>query len=132
MHSTMASFAQDTPQPYYYPPNQPPQQRSNPNSRRASAASNNNNNNTYSPSRSSRSMRDRRRSSGALSTHSQSQKPKKCIGDYIVGKTLGKGASGKLLKHTIAISFSPNTKRKLLNQAGSNWVFIDIQENKWL
>ncbi|OAC99876.1 hypothetical protein MUCCIDRAFT_146914 [Mucor lusitanicus CBS 277.49] len=41
-------------------------------------------------------MRDRRRSSGAISTHSQQQKPKKCIGDYVVGKTLGKGASGRV------------------------------------
>lgn len=98
MQSTMPPFVPDTPQPYFYPPNIPDYQRSNPSSRRTSAAttthtSNTNNNNTYSPSRSSRSMRDRR-SSGAISTHSQ-QKPKKCIGDYVVGKTLGKGASGK-------------------------------------
>ncbi|KAI8641581.1 hypothetical protein BD408DRAFT_367923 [Parasitella parasitica] len=89
MHSTMASFATDQPQPYFYPPTIPEYQRSNPNSRRASAATN------HSSSRSSRSMRDRRRSSGAVSTHSQ-QKPKKCIGDYVVGKTLGKGASGRV------------------------------------
>jgi hypothetical protein len=100
MQSTMTSFAPDVPQPYYYPPTHHThqKQRSNPNSRRVSATtttSTQNNNNAYSPSRSSRSMRDRRRSSGAISTHSQSQKPKKCIGDYVVGKTLGKGASGK-------------------------------------
>ena len=97
----MQSFAPDTPQPYFCPPTMPDYTRPNINSRRASAttnsSTNNNNNNTnsnnYSPSRSSRSMRDRRRSSGAVSTHSQ-QKPKKCIGDYVVGKTLGKGASG--------------------------------------
>lgn len=92
MQSTMPSFAPDTPQPYFYPPTIPENHRSNPNSRRTSAATTATNNNT-SPSRSSRSMRDRRRSSGAISTHS-SQKPKKCIGDYVVGKTLGKGASG--------------------------------------
>lgn len=90
MQSTMASFAPDQPQPYFYPPTIPEYQRSNPNSRRASAATVTN----HSSSRSSRSMRDRRRSSGAISTHSQQQKPKKCIGDYVVGKTLGKGASG--------------------------------------
>lgn len=86
----MASFAPDQPQPYFYPPTIPEYQRSNPNSRRASAATVAN----HSTSRSSRSVRDRRRSSGAISTHSQQQKPKKCIGDYVVGKTLGKGASG--------------------------------------
>ncbi|KAG2234349.1 hypothetical protein INT48_007216 [Thamnidium elegans] len=90
MQSTMPSFAPDTPQPYFYPPTIPDHQRTNPNSRRASAATNN-----TSASRSSRSMRDRRRSSGAISTHS-TQKPKKCIGDYVVGKTLGKGASGRV------------------------------------
>ncbi|KAF1800640.1 hypothetical protein FB192DRAFT_1473040 [Mucor lusitanicus] len=88
----MASFAPDQPQPYFYPPAIPEYQRSNPNSRRASAATVAN----HSSSRSSRSMRDRRRSSGAISTHSQQQKPKKCIGDYVVGKTLGKGASGRV------------------------------------
>ncbi|KAI7896652.1 kinase-like domain-containing protein [Mucor mucedo] len=92
MQSTMPSFAPDTPQPYFYPPTIPENHRSNPNSRRTSTATTNNN---TSPSRSSRSMRDRRRSSGAISTHS-SQKPKKCIGDYVVGKTLGKGASGRV------------------------------------
>lgn len=91
MQSTMASFAPDTPQPYFHPPNIPEHQRTNVNSRRASAATNH-----TSASRSSRSMRDRRRSSGAISTHS-TQKPKKCIGDYVVGKTLGKGASGKVI-----------------------------------
>ncbi|KAL7310447.1 serine/threonine-protein kinase gin4 [Mucor circinelloides] len=92
MQSTMASFAPDQPQPYFYPPTIPEYQRSNPNSRRASAATVAN----HSTSRSSRSVRDRRRSSGAISTHSQQQKPKKCIGDYVVGKTLGKGASGRV------------------------------------
>jgi hypothetical protein len=87
MQATMASFAPEH-QPYFYPPDHP---RSNPSSRRASATTTTN----YSSSRSSRSVRDRRRSSGAISTHSQ-QKPKKCIGDYVVGKTLGKGASGKI------------------------------------
>jgi hypothetical protein len=103
MQSTMPSFAPDTPQPYFYPPTIPDYQRPN-NSRRASTATttHNNNNNTYSPSRSSRSMRDRRRSSGAISTHSQ-QKPKKCIGDYVVGKTLGKGASGNKYINLIII-----------------------------
>ncbi|OBZ88240.1 Serine/threonine-protein kinase GIN4 [Choanephora cucurbitarum] len=66
-----------------------------PNSRRPSASA--------ASTRSSKSMRDRRRSSGAVSTHSQ-HKPKKYIGDYIVGKTLGKGASGRVKlgvhKHT--------------------------------
>lgn len=82
----MSPVATDQPQPYFYPPNIPEYQRSN--ARRGSTATNN---------RSSRSIRDRRRSSSAISTHSSSQqKPKKCIGDYIVGKTLGKGASGIL------------------------------------
>ncbi|KAG1172393.1 hypothetical protein G6F70_006506 [Rhizopus microsporus] len=67
------------PEPYGYPP-------SNAHSRRSSTAT----------TRSTKSIRDRRRSSGALSTHSQSQKPKRYIGDYIVGKTLGKGASGRV------------------------------------
>ncbi|KAI8374779.1 kinase-like domain-containing protein [Blakeslea trispora] len=66
-----------------------------PNSRRPSASA--------ASTRSSKSIRDRRRSSGALSTHSQ-YKPKKYIGDYVVGKTLGKGASGRVKlgvhKHT--------------------------------
>ncbi|KAG1436758.1 hypothetical protein G6F56_013420 [Rhizopus delemar] len=63
------------------------------NHRRASAPNNNNNNNN---TRTHRFQKDRRRSSGALSTHSQQQKPKKYIGDYAVGKTLGKGASGRV------------------------------------
>ncbi|KAL0089474.1 kinase-like domain-containing protein [Phycomyces blakesleeanus] len=46
--------------------------------------------------KSSKSIRDRRRSSGTLSTHSVSQKARKTIGDYYVGKTLGKGASGRV------------------------------------
>ncbi|KAG1457306.1 hypothetical protein G6F46_007312 [Rhizopus delemar] len=45
--------------------------------------------------RSTKSAKDRRRSSGALSSHSQ-HKSKKYIGDYSVGKTLGKGASGRV------------------------------------
>ncbi|KAI7864862.1 hypothetical protein BDF14DRAFT_1987116 [Spinellus fusiger] len=49
-----------------------------------------------SSNRSSKSIRDRRRSSGTLSTHSVSQKTRKIIGDYYVGKTLGKGASGRV------------------------------------
>lgn len=75
-----------TDQPYFYPPTITHQRH--PSSRRASAAT---------ISNKSRTVGDRRRSSGALSI--QSQKPKKCIGDYIVGKTLGKGASGTH-KHT--------------------------------
>jgi hypothetical protein len=49
---------------------------------------------------STKSVRDRRKSSGTLSSHhhhhqqNQHQKPRKYIGDYYVGKTLGKGASG--------------------------------------
>ncbi|KAI8968362.1 hypothetical protein BDF20DRAFT_177117 [Mycotypha africana] len=79
----------EQPQMFHYPaPNIPENYLSNPNSRRSSAA-------TTVTNRSSKSSRDRRRSSGALSTHSQ-QKPRKCIGDYIVGKTLGKGASGRV------------------------------------
>ncbi|KAG0838170.1 hypothetical protein G6F19_003283 [Rhizopus arrhizus] len=67
-------------EPYHHIP-------SNVHSRRTSAATS---------TRSARSMKDRRRSSGALSSHSQQQKPRKYIGDYIVGKTLGKGASGRV------------------------------------
>ena len=74
-------------QPCVYPQHMPEQSQTyRSNSRRPSASA--------ASTRSSKSMRDRRRSSGALSTHSQ-HKPKKYIGDYIVGKTLGKGASGK-------------------------------------
>ncbi|KAG2221061.1 hypothetical protein INT45_009719 [Circinella minor] len=80
--------------------------------RRSSAPStshNNNNNNTtsrrtsialpttlLSRNRSTKSLRDRRRSSGALSNCSTMQKPRKLIGDYYLGKTLGKGASGRV------------------------------------
>ncbi|KAI8996821.1 kinase-like domain-containing protein [Pilobolus umbonatus] len=64
--------------------------KSNPSSRKQPIAS------LFSTTKSSRPMRDRRRSSGALSTHSQQQKPKKYIGEYMVGKTLGKGASGRV------------------------------------
>lgn len=95
------------PEPYGYPP-------SNAHSRRSSAAT----------TRSTKSIRDRRRSSGALSTHSQSQKPKRYIGDYIVGKTLGKGASGNLMKSILYVY-------KLFLKVESNWEFIKIQENKW-
>ncbi|KAI9304917.1 hypothetical protein BJ944DRAFT_277982 [Cunninghamella echinulata] len=63
--------------------------------------------NVVSRQRSTKSLKDRRRSSGALSStsqHSQYQKPRKLIGDYYVGKTLGKGASGRVKlgvhKHT--------------------------------
>ncbi|KAF7732339.1 hypothetical protein EC973_005235 [Apophysomyces ossiformis] len=53
--------------------------------------------NILSRNKSTKSVRtDRRRSSGTLSTHSATQKARKCIGDYYVGKTLGKGASGKI------------------------------------
>ncbi|KAI8339439.1 kinase-like domain-containing protein [Chlamydoabsidia padenii] len=52
----------------------------------------------------SKSMRDRRKSSGTISSSSQHHKPRKYIGDYYVGKTLGKGASGRVKlgihKHT--------------------------------
>jgi hypothetical protein len=91
MHSTMASFATDHVQPYFYPPTIPEHHHYHRNSRRSSTA-------TYSGNKSSRSIGDRRRSSGALSTYSQSQKPRKCIGEYVVGKTLGKGASGRVYK----------------------------------
>ncbi|CAO3600529.1 unnamed protein product [Absidia cylindrospora] len=55
--------------------------------------------------RSTKSLKDRRKSSGTISTSSQQyHKPRKCIGDYYVGKTLGKGASGRVKlgihKHT--------------------------------
>ncbi|KAI8880847.1 Pkinase-domain-containing protein [Backusella circina FSU 941] len=80
MPTTLASC---TDQPYFYPPTIKHQRQ--PSSRRASAATINSK---------SRTVGDRRKSSGTLSI--QSQKPKKCIGDYIVGKTLGKGASGRV------------------------------------
>ncbi|ORZ15847.1 hypothetical protein BCR42DRAFT_451768 [Absidia repens] len=55
--------------------------------------------------RSTKSLKDRRKSAGTISTSSQQyHKPRKCIGDYYVGKTLGKGASGRVKlgihKHT--------------------------------
>ncbi|CAO3585663.1 unnamed protein product [Absidia cylindrospora] len=44
-----------------------------------------------------KSQKDRRKSSGNISTSSQHyHKSRKCIGDYYVGKTLGKGASGRV------------------------------------
>ncbi|KAI9283156.1 kinase-like domain-containing protein [Sporodiniella umbellata] len=49
--------------------------------------------------RSKNYAKDKRRSSGALCSSAlpnPAQKPKKYIGDYIVGKTLGKGASGRV------------------------------------
>ncbi|ORY89975.1 hypothetical protein BCR43DRAFT_480777 [Syncephalastrum racemosum] len=52
--------------------------------------------NILSRNRSVKSLRDRRRSSGALSTTGSMHKPRRCIGDYYVGKTLGKGASGRV------------------------------------
>ncbi|KAI9481141.1 MAG: kinase-like domain-containing protein [Benjaminiella poitrasii] len=87
----MSVAASDHPQPYFYPPNIPDYHKTSTSVRRASAATITNHAN-----RSSRSLRDRRRSSGTLSTNSQQQKPRKCIGDYVVGKTLGKGASGRV------------------------------------
>ncbi|KAG0167242.1 hypothetical protein DFQ28_005948 [Apophysomyces sp. BC1034] len=83
-------------------PDYPLPQRSNTTSRRTSMvlpAS------LLSRNKSTKSARtDRRRSSGTLSTHSASQKARKCIGEYYVGKTLGKGASGRVKlgthKHT--------------------------------
>lgn len=53
--------------------------------------------NVLSRHRSTKSLKERRRSSGAISTYSTMPKPRKMIGDYYVGKTLGKGASGWLL-----------------------------------
>ncbi|KAI8370570.1 uncharacterized protein BYT42DRAFT_617113 [Radiomyces spectabilis] len=71
--------------------NDPQPYRSNPSSRRTSMVSPTA---ILTRNRSQKSIRDRRRSSGTLSTHSQ--KPRKMIGDYYVGKTLGKGASGRV------------------------------------
>ncbi|ORX51995.1 Pkinase-domain-containing protein [Hesseltinella vesiculosa] len=85
--------------PYYHFPTSP----QSPASRRASVATPAA---IVSRQRSQKSLRDRRRSSGALSSNSiqYQQKPRKCIGDYYVGKTLGKGASGRVKlgihKHT--------------------------------
>lgn len=70
--------------------------------RRASAPNNTRRSSQVSPAtilsrnKSTKSLRDRRRSSGALSTHTALQKSRKCIGEYYVGKTLGKGASGNI------------------------------------
>ncbi|KAI8086385.1 uncharacterized protein BX664DRAFT_282272 [Halteromyces radiatus] len=85
-----SSYHPSTAHPYHYSPqsSQPP--------RRASMATPAT---ILSRQRSStKSLRDRRKSSGTLSTSSQQQyhKPRKCIGDYYVGKTLGKGASGRV------------------------------------
>ncbi|KAI9312164.1 hypothetical protein BX666DRAFT_2161655 [Dichotomocladium elegans] len=49
--------------------------------------------------KSTKSLKQRRQSSGALpstSTVCHTQKARKCIGEYYVGKTLGKGASGRV------------------------------------
>ncbi|CDH53197.1 camk camkl gin4 protein kinase [Lichtheimia corymbifera JMRC:FSU:9682] len=78
----------------------PPPQVGGP--RRASAPNNTRRSSQVSPAailsrnKSTKSLRDRRRSSGALSTHTAMQKSRKCIGEYYVGKTLGKGASGRV------------------------------------
>ncbi|KAJ8657249.1 hypothetical protein O0I10_007065 [Lichtheimia ornata] len=48
---------------------------------------------SLSRNKSLKSLRDRRRSSGTLSACSS---PRKCIGEYYIGKILGKGASGRV------------------------------------
>lgn len=84
------------------PSDVPPPQVGGP--RRASAPNNTRRSSQVSPAtilsrnKSTKSLRDRRRSSGALSTHTAMQKSRKCIGEYYVGKTLGKGASGNAKK----------------------------------
>lgn len=87
---------------YHHHYTQQSSQASSPQPRRASVAApvtmstrQRSNPNTKSP-------RDRRRSSGNISTISSQQqqyKSRKCIGNYYVGKTLGKGASGRSIIH---------------------------------